>query len=105
MKERYPKYCLDELRRIQNVSDLTIDLDELLDLLKSNNIAKYQFEKEKFWGPHGRFVGKSSTASSFILCTYPRSGNSMMRKHFQNLTGVATGSDLVTKHGANIILQ
>jgi hypothetical protein len=29
----------------------------------------------------------------------------MMRKHFENLTGVATGSDQLMRHGANIILQ
>lgn len=28
-----------------------------------------------------------------------------MRKYFENVTGVATGSDMVLKHSANVALQ
>ena len=37
--------------------------------------------------------------------TYPRSGNSLMRKYFENVTGTATGSDMVLHHQPNISLQ
>lgn len=40
-----------------------------------------------------------------MYATYPRSGNSLMRKYFENLTGIATGSDMVMKHGPNVALQ
>jgi len=39
-----------------------------------------------------------------MYVTYPRSGNSLMRKYFENVTGVATGSDMVLKHSANVAL-
>ena len=40
-----------------------------------------------------------------VYATYPRSGNSLMRKYFENVTGTATGSDMVLKHSANCALQ
>jgi hypothetical protein len=40
-----------------------------------------------------------------VYATYPRSGNSLMRKYFENVTGVATGSDMIMKHHANFALQ
>ena len=39
-----------------------------------------------------------------MYATYPRSGNSLMRKYFENVTGVATGSDMVLKHSPNVAL-
>jgi hypothetical protein len=39
-----------------------------------------------------------------MYATYPRSGNSLMRKYFENCTGIATGSDMVLKHGPNVAL-
>ena len=42
---------------------------------------------------------------SVMYATYPRSGNSLMRKYFENLTGIATGSDMVMKHSPNVALQ
>ena len=40
-----------------------------------------------------------------VYATYPRSGNSLMRKYFENVTGTATGSDMVLKHSSNVALQ
>lgn len=40
-----------------------------------------------------------------MYATYPRSGNSLMRKYFENVTGIATGSDMVLKHSPNVALQ
>lgn len=40
-----------------------------------------------------------------MYATYPRSGNSLMRKYFETVTGIATGSDMVMKHGPNVALQ
>ena len=40
-----------------------------------------------------------------MYATYPRSGNSLMRKYFENVTGIATGSDMVMKHTPNVALQ
>ena len=40
-----------------------------------------------------------------VYATYPRSGNSLMRKYFENVTGTATGSDMVVRHASNVALQ
>lgn len=42
---------------------------------------------------------------SIAYATFPRSGNSMMRQYFENITGVATGSDLNNWHILNVALQ
>ena len=42
---------------------------------------------------------------SVAYATYPRSGNSLMRKYFENVTGTVTGSDMVLKHQPNVALQ
>ena len=42
---------------------------------------------------------------SVVYATYPRSGNSLMRKHFENVSGIATGSDMPMHHHANVALQ
>lgn len=49
--------------------------------------------------------GKSSEQASVVLVTYPRAGNTLMRKQFENLSGVATGSDVVMKFQPNMALQ
>ena len=42
---------------------------------------------------------------SVLYATFPRSGSSMMRKYFENVSGIATGSDLNLKHTLNVALQ
>jgi hypothetical protein len=37
--------------------------------------------------------------------SYPRSGNTFLRKYFETITGIATGSDQVMKFNLNIALQ
>ena len=40
-----------------------------------------------------------------MYATFPRSGNSMMRRYFENITGIATGADVGIKNGLNVSLQ
>jgi hypothetical protein len=37
--------------------------------------------------------------------SYPRSGNTFLRKYFENITGIATGSDQLMKFNLNVSLQ
>jgi len=87
------------------VSDITIDMDELLGLLRSKDLARYHQVKSHFFGKQARFTNKKAVEQSSVMyATYPRSGNSLMRKYFENVTGVATGSDMVLKHSPNVAL-
>ncbi len=106
LQKKFPGYKLGSDHLISNVSDITIDMDELLALLRSKDIGYYNQVKDKFFGKQSRYTtGKAAEQSSIMYATYPRSGNSLMRKYFENITGIATGSDMVMKHGPNVALQ
>ena len=68
-------------------------MDELLDFLRSKDISRYEKEKDKFFGPTSRFTTGNATEQMKVVCaSFPRSGNSMMRKYFESITGIATGT-------------
>lgn len=80
-------------------------MDMLLDLLRSKDLDHYHKVKTHFFGPQARYTsGKALEQSSVVYSTFPRSGNSLMRKYFESLTGVATGSDQIMMHQGNVSL-
>ena len=81
-------------------------MDDLLALLRSKDIDRYHSQKELFFGDQARYTtGNSQEQMQVVYATYPRSGNSLMRKIFENTTGTATGSDMALKHTPNVALQ
>ena len=38
-------------------------------------------------------------------CSYPRCGNSFLRKYLQNITGILTGSDMMLELGIDLQLS
>ena len=75
-------------------------------MLKSSDLDLYESVKDKYFGNVPKVTtGDASDLSSIVYVTYPRSGNSLMRKYFENVTGLATGSDMVLKHQPNVALQ
>ena len=102
---KYPGYELDRSGRLMNKTDLVVRMDELLQLLRSKDIFRYESQKHLFFGEQARFTtGNSDEQMRVVYATYPRSGNSLMRKYFENVTGTATGSDMVIKHSPNLAL-
>lgn len=102
---RWPGYVLKG-EFIVPVSDHLVHMDDLLGLLRSKDIERYQSMKEHFFGSQARYTtGNSQEQMQVVYATYPRSGNSLMRKIFENTTGTATGSDQVLKHTPNVALQ
>lgn len=105
MAKKYPGYVLDQRFMFVNQSDVSVEIDALVSLLKSKDVATYEKVKDHFFGSQARFLkldGKKHPSVAYT--TYPRSGNSLMRKYFESLTGIATGSDMVMKHSPNIAL-
>ena len=77
----YPGYFLDENLTISNKSDILIDLDEIITLFRSKDISKYQQVKNHFFGHQARYTTQNAEEQmSVMYATYPRSGNSLMRK-------------------------
>lgn len=68
-------------------------------MLLSKNLA----EIPDFSGQAKFLSGCRSQAISYT--SYPRSGNTFLRKYLENITGVATGSDQLMKFTLNVTLQ
>ena len=60
--------------------------------------------KKELFGTQARFL--SGTGNQCVsYASYPRSGNTFLRKYLENITGVATGSDQLMKFTMNVSLQ
>ena len=106
MQKRYPGYCLSQNGHIVPSTDETLNLDELLDFFRSTDLSRYEKEKAKFFGPSARYTtGNAVEQMKVLFATYPRSGNSMMRKYFENISGLVTGTDNDVNHPPVIALQ
>lgn len=72
-------------------------LSKDLDLYRSTLRAKY-------FDCQSRFLS-GTLAANIAYTSYPRSGNTFLRKYLENITGVATGSDQWFKMNLNVALQ
>jgi hypothetical protein len=106
LQAKYPGFALNDRNGlIENVSKPEIDLDSLFSLLKSKDLSHYEKVRDHFFCGQGLYTtGRAKEQQSIIYATYPRAGNTLMRKYFENITGVATGSDMVMKFQPNIAL-
>ena len=90
----YPGYELEPYHHIRAKDDTpAVNLKQLEKLFKSKdeelwNRNKWLFERE------GVFLdGESIKSNKIAFVSFPRSGNTFLRKYFQLLTGIPTGSD------------
>lgn len=90
----YPGYLLDlNMKCIARQSTPVLNLKQLIHVLRSNDEdlwfkSKWMFEQEfKF------LDGSPNLSNKVAFSSYPRSGNTFLRKYFEMLTGVQTGSD------------
>ena len=80
----------------------TVNLKELKEILLSKDLKR---DQELEWISSGvyRFLdGEDINGDKIAFQSFPRSGNSMLRKFLETVTGVHTGSDMpidVTIHG------
>ena len=88
---------------IENIDDTEVDLAEFKEFLLSKDLEKYVLDKEKFFGKQTRFLNRKPIIN-VTYASYPRSGNTFLRKYFESITGLATGSDMVMKFTLNIAL-
>ena len=90
----YAGYYLEPRQHIRaRPQTPTLNLRQLMAFMKSKDEALWQqgkwiFEKEGLFLDGERIVG-----NKVAFCSFPRSGNSFLRKYLSLLTGVPTGSD------------
>ena len=89
---------------MRNESDTQIDLDSHIEFLRSDRLEEYEQRKDEIFAKQARFLnGKQFEPISYA--SWPRSGNTFLRKYFENITGIATGSDQFMKFTLNMALQ
>ena len=92
----YPTgYMLDKSQHIvASPQTPTINLAQLTGLFISSDENLWERSKWMFDG-HFRFLdGQPIKSNKIAFCSFPRSGNTFLRKYLEMLTGIATGADL-----------
>jgi len=70
----------------------TLNLENVLSILKSKDEELMKKDSWIWEGKESRFLDGKPLRNTIAFCTYPRSGNSLMRSALESLTGIATGS-------------
>jgi Sulfotransferase domain len=118
LKDQYPEYSVNSKWLIVNDTDIEVDyehmrttmLSKVADLQRGGDMelinTLYKSGKKRLLrttNPDGS--RKAVKAPRVTYTSYPRSGNTMVRKYFESITGLATGSDQVMKFNLNVALQ
>ena len=104
MARIYKGYRLNSKMRIEPLKDTpVIDLEHLLNVFKSKDENEWKKMKWAFDGTLRFLNGKKIESNKIALGSFPRSGNTFMRKYFDLLTGIHSGADN-TMH-INVMLQ
>ena len=96
MARLFPGYCLDGQMRIRPLPETrTLSLAWLKELLVSTDASL--FEANQWLFENGAFfldeATESQTQEKVALASFPRSGNTFLRKYVELLTGLQTGGD------------
>ena len=78
----YPGYKFDEKYLIRADTAKTVNLDQLLDILKSKDEELLKNNSWIFDGEARYLDGKNTSNARISYITYPRVGSTMMRKYF-----------------------
>ena len=91
----FPGYKLDSTMHIRPKTETPrINLNTLVALFKSRDAALWERSKWLFEAKNGVFLdGEPIRSNKIAFCSFPRSGNTFLRKYFLLLTGIPTGSD------------
>lgn len=92
MSTRYPGYEVVDYKFLKPTTEKTLNFIEI----KEHLLKKYNEGDELTLPDTTRFLDKSVdlTGEKIALCTFQRSGNTLVRKYMELVTGVATGSDM-----------
>ena len=81
----------------------TINLKTLMDLLRSEDEQMWENAKWMFDGKLRFLDGEKNKSQKVAFCSFPRSGNTFLRKYLELMTGIYTGAD--NPLHVNVVLQ
>lgn len=94
-------YVLDDLKRVRPGPDSkVVDFGLLWKVLKSNDEELLKQNEWIFDNDDAKYLDVASqetvesTGNLVAYCSFPRCGNSFLRKYFQMISGIATGADM-----------
>ena len=101
----YPGYQLDRhMHIVAKPGTPVINLKMLMGLLKSKDGELWERCKWMFDPKHFRYLdGEANPSQKVAFCSFPRSGNTFLRKYMELLTGIVTGADNTLD--VNVFLQ
>ena len=110
---RYPGWVLSQSKRVMPGPEVKkVDFGNLWEILKSKDEALLQQNSWIFDDlSDSKYLDNASAntvESMSEQCAYtsfPRCGNSFLRKYLQNITGIATGSDMSLEFNVDLQLQ
>ena len=90
----YPGYMLDKnMAIVAKPETPVINLRQLMELLKSSDAGLWERAKWMF-DNHFRFLdGQPNKSQKVAFCSFPRSGNTFLRRYMELITGITTGAD------------
>jgi len=94
-KAKFPGYKLDSRQRVMSDTAKTTNFKKLTDMLKSKVEADFTAFAEHYAGNekgHFKFLDGEPLEEKVAFNTFPRSGNSMLRKQLELITGISTGA-------------
>ena len=82
-----------------------INLGQLIALLKSKDAALWERAKWMFDGQFRFLDGAPNKSNKIAFCSFPRSGNTFLRRYMELLTGISTGADNSLNFGFTLQMQ
>ena len=105
-KRLFPGYYLDSSMHIRaEPATKTLNLKELMRLFLSKDEQLWQQSKWIFENERKYLDGAPNKANKVGFQSFPRSGNTFLRKYFELLTGVETGADNTLNVNIHLQLQ
>ena len=80
-------YTCDQLGRVVGAGARTLNLNTLRNILISTDESLFQ-QNEWIWDGEFRFLDGAPIEKRVGFTSYPRSGNSFLRRYLEQLTGV-----------------
>ena len=94
MDRIYKGYRLNDRMRNEPLKDTpVVNLNQLVDMLRSKDEKQWEKSKWIYDGTLRMLDGEAIKSNKIALASFPRSGNTFIRKYFDLLTGIHSGAD------------
>ena len=85
----YPGYMLDKhMHIVARPETPVINLKQLTSLLKSKDAELWERARWMFDGTFRFLDGEANKSNKIAFCSFPRSGNTFLRRYMELLTGI-----------------